>query len=106
MYIYANIDDRSLVINDFLPQELFNKISTYNYEANRSSHEENVSDAWPEDLYKDKKRNVTMKKIMQVHNLAKIENGKITADDPIFELAYRSYIYFKLFFLYSRKLGL
>ncbi len=32
MYIKANIDDCALIINEFLPQELFKKISNYKYD--------------------------------------------------------------------------
>ena len=85
MHISANIDDCALIINDFLSQELFNKISTYNYEANVSSYEENSSDAWDETLYKDKDNNITMKKVIQANHIARIENHKIDAIDPIFE---------------------
>tara|TARA_R100000742_G_C4272808_1_gene92139 strand:+ start:919 stop:1494 length:576 start_codon:yes stop_codon:yes gene_type:complete len=84
MYVYANIDDCALIINDFLPPELFNKISTYNYKTNLSSH-----DQWDETLYKDKEKNITMKKVMQVNNLSKIENNKISAIDPIFEEVFK-----------------
>ena len=85
MYIYANIDDCALVINDFLSPELFHKISTYNYKTNLSSHEENVPDPWDETLYKDKDKNITMEKVMQITDLSRIENNKVSAVDPIFE---------------------
>jgi len=85
MYIYANIDDCALVINDFLSPELFHKISTYNYKTNLSSHEENVPYPWDETLYKDKDKNITMEKVMQITDLSRIENNKVSAVDPIFE---------------------
>ena len=54
MYIKANIDDCALIINEFLPDELFKKIKNYDYKLDKK----NASYShWDEYLFKDDKQN-------------------------------------------------
>tara|TARA_R100000544_G_scaffold37076_1_gene27031 strand:+ start:212 stop:790 length:579 start_codon:yes stop_codon:yes gene_type:complete len=80
MNIFANIDDRALIINDFLPLDLFKKIVNFKYDATLNSHSK-----WHKDLYKDNQKTITMKKVKLSNNLGCIEKQKIEAVDPIFE---------------------
>jgi Rps23 Pro-64 3,4-dihydroxylase Tpa1-like proline 4-hydroxylase len=80
VYIFANIDDCALIINDFLPLDLFKKISNFKYGESLDSHSQ-----WDECLFKDDKGFVTMKNVKHFNNLSVIENEKIKTIDPIFE---------------------
>ena len=80
MYIKANIDDCALLINDFLPKNLFKKISSFNYSVDLDSHNQ-----WEKNLFKDKNNFVTMKNIKQSKILATINKGKIESDIDIFK---------------------
>ena len=80
MYIKANIDDCALLINDFLPKNLFKKISSFDYSADVDSHRQ-----WPTNLFKDKNNFVTMKNIKYTKELATIYKGKIESDIDIFK---------------------
>jgi Rps23 Pro-64 3,4-dihydroxylase Tpa1-like proline 4-hydroxylase len=80
MYIKANIDDCAIIINDFLPNDLFKKISNFNYISNYNSHKE-----WEKNLYLDKNNFKTMKQINFEEDLAIIEKDKVEAKDKIFE---------------------
>jgi Rps23 Pro-64 3,4-dihydroxylase Tpa1-like proline 4-hydroxylase len=80
MYIKANIDDCAVIINDFLPDDLFKKISNFNYISNYDSHKE-----WEKNLHVDKNNFKTMKQINFGEELAVIEKNNIKAKDKIFE---------------------
>ena len=80
MYIKANIDDCALLINDFLPKNLFKKISSFNYSVDLDSHNQ-----WEKNLFKDKNNFVTMKNIKFIKKLATIYKGKIESDIGIFK---------------------
>jgi len=80
MHIKANIDDCALIIQDFLPNELFKKIKKYNYKHDSNSH-----DAWQKSLYLDKNNFTTMKSVNLQEKIAFIENGKIKSKDDIFK---------------------
>jgi Rps23 Pro-64 3,4-dihydroxylase Tpa1-like proline 4-hydroxylase len=80
MHIFANIDDCALIINDFLPLDLFKKIVNFKYEVPLKSHLK-----WNKDLYKDNQGNVTMKNIKYSNTLGFIEKEKIKAINPIFK---------------------
>lgn len=80
MYIKANIDDCALLINDFLPKNLFKKISSFDYSADLDSHNQ-----WEKNLFKDKNNFVTMKNIKFIKKLATIYKGKIESDIGIFK---------------------
>ena len=82
MHVFANIDDSALIINDFLPVDLFKKIVNFKYEAAFDSHS---SSDWIYSLYRDNEKNVTMKEIKFSKNLGSVEKGKIQTTDPIFE---------------------
>ena len=58
MHIEANIDDCALLISDFLPKNLFKKISSFDYSVDSDSHHQ-----WEKILFKDKNNFVTMKNI-------------------------------------------
>jgi len=75
-----NIDDQALIIKNFLPEELFKKITNFKYNKTKSSHK-----TWNENLYKDDRKSVTMKEVKFSNTIASIERGKIKTDDPIFE---------------------
>jgi hypothetical protein len=94
-----NIDDQALIIKNFLPEELFKKITNFKYNKSKSSHKN-----WEETLYKDDRKLdhtfpgslttpgrsksrqiVTMKEVKFSNIIASIENGKIKSDNPIFE---------------------
>ena len=64
MHIKANIDDCAIIINDFLPNDLFKKISNYNYNFSTTSHKK-----WEKDLYLDENNFETMKKLMLMKTL-------------------------------------
>ena len=36
MKIFANIDDQAIVIEDFLTEDLFKKVSNFDYESDKS----------------------------------------------------------------------
>ena len=82
MYIKANIDDCALLINEFLPEDLFEKIKNYDYKIddkyNSYSH-------WSENLFKDSKQNTTMKEVKTSQIIAYIEKGKIETKENIFK---------------------
>ena len=80
MYIKANIDDCALLINDFLPKNLFKKISNFNYNLNYDSHKD-----WQKSLYSDKNNFKTMKKVYVQEKIAVLEKGKIKTKHQIFE---------------------
>jgi|TARA_R110002012_G_scaffold123223_1_gene273582 Rps23 Pro-64 3,4-dihydroxylase Tpa1-like proline 4-hydroxylase len=80
VYIFANIDDCALIVNDFLPKDLFKKIVDFNYNVTLDSHVE-----WDKGLYKDKQGTVTMKNVKFSDTLGIIEKGKIKAVNSIFE---------------------
>ena len=70
MILYANIDDLALIIQDVLPQELFKKVSNYNYNSNEllSSYKD-----WQKELYEDSSKNKTMRKVETLNSLAVYE---------------------------------
>jgi len=80
MHIKANIDDCAIIIDDFLPNDLFKKISSFKYSSNNDSHK-----TWEESLYLDKNNFQTMKKVDISTEVALIEKGKITTKNKIFE---------------------
>jgi hypothetical protein len=80
VYIFANIDDCALIINDFLPTDLFKKIVNFNYNVTLDSHVE-----WDKTLYKDNQGAVTMKNVKFSDALGIIEKEKVKAINPIFE---------------------
>lgn len=80
MYVFANIDDCALIVNDFLPLDLFKKIVNFNYNVTSDSHLK-----WDKDLYKDNQKTVTMKNVKFSDVLGSIEKEKIKVVDPIFE---------------------
>jgi len=80
MHIGANIDDCALVINEFLPKDLFKKIKNYNYEHDCSSHNH-----WQKNLFLDKNNFKTMKNVNIQQNVAFVKNGKIESKEDIFK---------------------
>jgi len=77
MHIKANIDDCAIIINDFLPNKLFEQIVNIpfaNYK-HLSSYK-----TWDESLYKDIRDVETMKPVNQTESLATIEEGKIVTN--------------------------
>ena len=80
MHIFANVDDCALIINDFLPLNLFKKIVNFKYDAALNSHSE-----WDKDLFKDNQKTITMKEVKFSNHLGSIEKQEINAVDPIFK---------------------
>ena len=80
MYIAANIDDCAVIINEFLPLDLFKKISEFDYKTNLSSHKE-----WEKNLFKDERDNIIMKEVIAINNFASITKKEIKSKEPIFE---------------------
>lgn len=80
MYVKANIDDCAIIINDFLPDNLFKQISntSFNYHEHLNSHKE-----WDKDLYNDVKNVKTMERVNYTDSLANIKNGKIKTNIEI-----------------------
>ena len=82
MYIKANIDDCALIINEFLPDELFKKIKNYDYKLDKK----NASYShWDEYLFKDDKQNTTMEEVKISNVVSVIEKGEIQTDENIFK---------------------
>ena len=88
MYIKANIDDCAVIINDFLPNDLFKKISNFNFNFDSDSHTE-----WQKTLYLDKNDFRTMQKVNTQTDLAIICKDKVEAKDKVFEDFCRKLIY-------------
>ena len=80
MNIFANIDDCALIINDFLPLNLFKKIVDFKYDVSLNSYSE-----WDKDLFKDNQKTITMKEVKYSNRLGSIEKQEINAVDPIFK---------------------
>ena len=80
MHVKANIDDCAIIINEFLPSELFKQIANipFAYYEHSSSYKN-----WDESLYKDIRNIKTMKPVNQTESLATIEKGKIVTDIEI-----------------------
>jgi len=78
MHIKANIDDCAIIINDFLPYDLFKKINSLDFKTDQNSH-----NAWSKKLYKDENNSITMKKVNHTHPIANITEGKIETDIEI-----------------------
>tara|TARA_R100000030_G_scaffold36699_1_gene27414 strand:- start:983 stop:1558 length:576 start_codon:yes stop_codon:yes gene_type:complete len=78
MYIKANIDDCAIIINDFLPNDLFKAITSLNLKADQDSY-----NTWHKDLYKDKDNSITMKSVNHTKPIAYITEGKIETDIQI-----------------------
>ena len=69
MKIYAS----ALIIKDFLPDDLFEKVANFNYDQ----YDKNPSyKNWENKLFLDKSKNVTMKKVMTVDLLSSLKKGK------------------------------
>ena len=82
MILSANIDDLALIIQDVLPQELFKKVSNYNYNSNEllSSYKD-----WQKELYEDSSKNKTMRKVETLNSLAVYEKGEFKHKNIIFK---------------------
>ena len=80
MHIFANVDDCALIINDFLPLNLFKKIVDFKYDVSLNSYSE-----WDKDLFKDNQKTITMKEVKYSNRLGSIEKQEINAVDPIFK---------------------
>jgi len=77
MYICANIDDCAILINDFLPDDLFKQIGNiqFAYEKHLNSHK-----TWDENLYKDENNSTTMNSVEHTKSIATITKGNIETD--------------------------
>ena len=83
MYIAANIDDCALVINDFLPSELFKLVSNYDYNLKYSN--KSSTKLWGENLYKDNKGVRTLETVISLYDIATIKFDKIESEENIFK---------------------
>ena len=76
MKVFANIDDQAIVIEDFLPEDLFKKVSNFDYESDKFRKRTSFDD-WDKELYLDSFKNVTMKKVKLIdENLAYLRKGE------------------------------
>ena len=101
MRIFANIDDQAIVIEDFLPEDLFKKVSNFDYENNKLKKRTSF-DHWDKELYLDTYKNITMKKVKLIdENLAFLTKGEYSSvkaginwhDDYKYTLNYSLYIH-------------
>tara|TARA_R100000231_G_scaffold42213_1_gene36825 strand:- start:963 stop:1574 length:612 start_codon:yes stop_codon:yes gene_type:complete len=83
--LHANIDDLALIINEVLPDSLFEKISSYNYDSVENTLKNISHKDWQETLFKDNYKNKTMEKVKVIHNLAIYENEKYEYVNEIFK---------------------
>ena len=82
MHISANIDDCAIIIDDFLPVDLFKKISNFNFVTENSSYNE-----WMEFLFKDENKNLIVEEVTYSKKIAEIIKDQIktvllNADQP------------------------
>jgi len=82
LYIAANIDDCALVINDFLPLELFESVCNYDYNSKYS--DKSATKLWSEGLYKDNKGVKTLESVVSLYGIASIKEDKIESEENIF----------------------
>ena len=80
MHISANIDDCALIIDNFLPVDLFTKISNFNFVTEESSFNK-----WDDNLFKDQDKNLTVTEVKQSKIFAEIKKDKIKTDYSIFK---------------------
>ena len=73
MKIHANIDDCALIINDFLPKDLFKQIANFNYDQ---YDKKESFDNWEKNLFSDEGNNVTMKEVTTINYLSTLDKGK------------------------------
>ena len=73
MILYANVDDQALIINEVLPEELFKKVSNFNYKSIENRTRDLSHKDWQKSLHEDDYGNSTMAQVETV-NLAKYEN--------------------------------
>jgi|TARA_R110002012_G_scaffold307789_1_gene513517 Rps23 Pro-64 3,4-dihydroxylase Tpa1-like proline 4-hydroxylase len=82
MHIKANMDDCALVIDEFLPKDLFKKIKDYNY---KTENKHGSYSNWKKFLFKDSQQNTTMKKVNVQEDIVVCEKGKIKSKHEIFK---------------------
>ena len=83
MYIAANIDDCALVINDFLPPDLFKKISEYDYSLLDTI--DSYKD-WEKKLFADSKGNITLNSVKTTNGtIANATGNKIESKNDLFK---------------------
>jgi Rps23 Pro-64 3,4-dihydroxylase Tpa1-like proline 4-hydroxylase len=85
MILYANVDDLALIINDVLPQDLFKKVSSFNYENIKNKKRNTNHEDWQETLHKDNYSNKTMEQVRTVDSVATYNNEKYDYVDKIFK---------------------
>tara|TARA_R100000329_G_C7507724_1_gene178763 strand:+ start:31 stop:642 length:612 start_codon:yes stop_codon:yes gene_type:complete len=85
MILYANVDDLALIINKVLPEDLFKKVSTYNYNSIKNKKRNYNHKDWQDALHKDNYKNQTMKEVRTVDKVASYENEKYEYVDKIFK---------------------
>ena len=82
MKIHANIDDCALIINDFLPKDLFKQIANFNYDQ---YDKKESFDNWEKNLFLDEGNNVTMKEVTTINYLSTLDKGKYEFKNEIFK---------------------
>jgi Rps23 Pro-64 3,4-dihydroxylase Tpa1-like proline 4-hydroxylase len=80
MHISANIDDCAIIIDDFLPVDLFKKISNFNFVTENSSYNE-----WTEFLFKDENKNLIVEEVTYSKKIAEIIKDQIKTEHLIFK---------------------
>ena len=85
MILYANVDDLALIINEVLPQDLFKKVSSFNYENIKNKKRHTNHEDWQETLHKDNYSNKTMEQVRTVDSVATYNNEKYEYVDKIFK---------------------
>ena len=88
MILYGNIDDKALILNEVLPNDLFNKVSSYDYlnvnnKTNSKTHINHKD--WQKELHKDKYNNKTMEEVRNIGHLAVYDKEKYEYIDIIFK---------------------
>mgnify|MGYP003154154942 CR=1 FL=1 len=85
MILYANVDDLALIINDVLPKDLFQKVSSYDYENIKNRKRDINHKDWQETLHKDDYKNKTMEQVRTVDSIATYHREKYEFVDVIFK---------------------
>ena len=85
MILYANVDDLALIINEVLPKNLFEKVSSYNYENIKNKKRHVSHEDWQETLHKDNYKVKTMEQVKTINSVAEYDNQKYQYVDKIFK---------------------
>ena len=85
MILYANVDDLALIIKEVLPKNLFEKVSSYNYENIKNKKRHVSHEDWQETFHKDNYKVKTMEQVKTIYSVAEYDNQKYQYVDKIFK---------------------